>query len=191
MTYVALNGLVYLTKIISFNRIVPDDYDNKEYWTFKPKGGSYPWFIRLARGQRDFWEPTPAKSAFDDPGRDSDSVAEFSGIAPGSQRGVPHLTTKSSNVTSDSVPATNTYSTFGDRAAEKEYGPHISVLPQSPPQEELYERARQYSQGRLVGENGNNTSNNGAGHTGSQGSHTPARSMSSSVRAGQSYPGRY
>jgi AGZA family xanthine/uracil permease-like MFS transporter len=35
MTYTALNGLVYLTKLISGGRIVPDDEDHREYWTSK------------------------------------------------------------------------------------------------------------------------------------------------------------
>lgn len=35
MTYTALNGLIYLTKLISRGHIVPDDEDNREYWTSK------------------------------------------------------------------------------------------------------------------------------------------------------------
>lgn len=35
MTYTALNGLIYLTKLVSRGYIVPDDEDNREYWTSK------------------------------------------------------------------------------------------------------------------------------------------------------------
>jgi AGZA family xanthine/uracil permease-like MFS transporter len=35
MTYTALNGLVYLTKLVSGGRVVPDDEDHREYWTSK------------------------------------------------------------------------------------------------------------------------------------------------------------
>lgn len=35
MVYTTLNGMIYLTKIISGGYIVPDDEDNREYWTSK------------------------------------------------------------------------------------------------------------------------------------------------------------
>ena len=35
MTYTALNGLIYITKLVSGGRIVPDDGDHREYWTSK------------------------------------------------------------------------------------------------------------------------------------------------------------
>ncbi|KAF2255518.1 purine transporter [Trematosphaeria pertusa] len=44
MVYTALNGLIYLTKMISRGRIVPQDEDHREYWTIKPHG-KLPWFI--------------------------------------------------------------------------------------------------------------------------------------------------
>lgn len=44
MVYAALNGPVYLTKLISRGRIAPDDEDHREYWTLKPQG-KLPWFI--------------------------------------------------------------------------------------------------------------------------------------------------
>ena len=38
MTYVVLNGLTYIIKLISFGRVIPADEDLKEYWSckFKP-----------------------------------------------------------------------------------------------------------------------------------------------------------
>ncbi|KAI9857602.1 MAG: hypothetical protein M1813_008194 [Trichoglossum hirsutum] len=59
MSYVAINGLVYVTKLVSFGRIVPPDEDLREYWTYKPTSGSLPWFIRLSQGNRRFWEDSP------------------------------------------------------------------------------------------------------------------------------------
>lgn len=53
MTYTALNGSVYLTQKISRGRLTPPDSDNAEYWTYKPSGGTAPWFIRVAH--RKFW----------------------------------------------------------------------------------------------------------------------------------------
>jgi adenine/guanine/hypoxanthine permease len=35
MVYTALNGAVYLTKVASGGRLVPDDEDRREYWTSK------------------------------------------------------------------------------------------------------------------------------------------------------------
>lgn len=35
MTYTTLNGLIYLTKVVTRGYIVPDDEDHREYWTSK------------------------------------------------------------------------------------------------------------------------------------------------------------
>jgi hypothetical protein len=35
MTYVTLNTVTYILKLISFGRVVPADEDLKEYWTCK------------------------------------------------------------------------------------------------------------------------------------------------------------
>ncbi len=59
MTYIALNSLLYLTKLLSCGRIQPPDADLQEYWTWKPPGGHAPWFIRAGtqggkfRGQQE------------------------------------------------------------------------------------------------------------------------------------------
>jgi AGZA family xanthine/uracil permease-like MFS transporter len=49
-TYTVLNGLIYITKLVSRGKIQPPDADLKEYWTYKP-GGQLPWFIRTAQGK--------------------------------------------------------------------------------------------------------------------------------------------
>jgi len=48
--YALLNGLIYVIKKVSMGRIVPQDADAAEYWTYKP-GGHPPWFIRAIHGQ--------------------------------------------------------------------------------------------------------------------------------------------
>jgi AGZA family xanthine/uracil permease-like MFS transporter len=53
-TYTVLNGLIYVTKKISGGRIQPPDADAAEYWTYKPGGGTPPWFIRAS--QRRWWK---------------------------------------------------------------------------------------------------------------------------------------
>jgi AGZA family xanthine/uracil permease-like MFS transporter len=50
-TYTVLNGLIYITKVVSRGKIQPPDADSAEYWTYKPDGGHMPWFIRAARGK--------------------------------------------------------------------------------------------------------------------------------------------
>jgi AGZA family xanthine/uracil permease-like MFS transporter len=44
LTYTALNGLIYLTKLISRGYLVPLDEDSREYWTCKSAfaGGAIP-----------------------------------------------------------------------------------------------------------------------------------------------------
>jgi AGZA family xanthine/uracil permease-like MFS transporter len=49
-SYTVLNGLIYITRKISGDRIQPLDADRAEVWTYKPKGSHPPWFIRVARG---------------------------------------------------------------------------------------------------------------------------------------------
>ncbi|KAI9708046.1 MAG: hypothetical protein M1820_004250 [Bogoriella megaspora] len=48
MTYITLNLLIYLTKVISRGYIVPEDEDHKDYWSYK-LGGNPPWFVRLIK----------------------------------------------------------------------------------------------------------------------------------------------
>ncbi|KAF2632053.1 hypothetical protein BU25DRAFT_436855 [Macroventuria anomochaeta] len=52
MTYTALNGMAYLTELISGGCIVPDDADAREYWSFKPRGGG-PWFFKAGKDLAD------------------------------------------------------------------------------------------------------------------------------------------
>ncbi|KAF1951448.1 hypothetical protein CC80DRAFT_496058 [Byssothecium circinans] len=69
MVYTALNGLVYITKLVSRGHIVPDDEDHREYWTIRPHG-RLPWFITASQSiaehigmRRDVKETTSKDSA--------------------------------------------------------------------------------------------------------------------------------
>ncbi|KAF2740013.1 purine transporter [Polyplosphaeria fusca] len=48
MTYTALNGMIYVTKVVSRGYLVPEDEDNREYWTIIPHG-KLPWFITASQ----------------------------------------------------------------------------------------------------------------------------------------------
>jgi AGZA family xanthine/uracil permease-like MFS transporter len=50
-TYTVLNGLIWITDRASGGRWQPPDFDNKEYWTAMPKGGTLPWFVRFTQGR--------------------------------------------------------------------------------------------------------------------------------------------
>jgi len=85
LTYVTLNTMIYLTRLISMGYIVPTDEDHKEYWTWKP-AGTLPWFIRVCQdpqqvfrhGDKDaeIREITSTHSSFDDNARYPDSVVQ-------------------------------------------------------------------------------------------------------------------
>ena len=79
MTYVTLNGMIYLTKLISCGYLVPEDEDNREYWTYKPTG-ALPWFIRAATAPKDFFRPE-SKSSFHLGNGDASSLQSVSGMS--------------------------------------------------------------------------------------------------------------
>lgn len=56
VSYTILNTGTWLIAKASGGRIVPYDYEHKDYWTYKVRGGLLPgWVKRAARGKRDFW----------------------------------------------------------------------------------------------------------------------------------------
>jgi len=56
ITYVILNTGAWFLAWASKDRIIPHDYEQKDYWTYKVRGGLLPgWVKRLAKGKRDFW----------------------------------------------------------------------------------------------------------------------------------------
>jgi AGZA family xanthine/uracil permease-like MFS transporter len=55
-TYTILNGLIYVTKLVTRGMIEPPDADLKEYWTIRPGGGQLPWFLRVKEAKIWFGE---------------------------------------------------------------------------------------------------------------------------------------
>jgi len=56
ISYTILNTLAWILTKASGGRIVPHDYEQKDYWTYKVRGGLLPgWVKRAAKGKRDFW----------------------------------------------------------------------------------------------------------------------------------------
>jgi len=56
VTYTILNTGAWLLAKASQGRILPLNYEQKDYWTYKVRGGLLPgWLKRLCRGKKDFW----------------------------------------------------------------------------------------------------------------------------------------
>jgi AGZA family xanthine/uracil permease-like MFS transporter len=56
VTYTILNSGAWLIAKASGGTIMPHDYEQKDYWTYKVRGGLLPgWVKRAAKGKRDFW----------------------------------------------------------------------------------------------------------------------------------------
>ncbi|KIV99975.1 uncharacterized protein PV09_08485 [Verruconis gallopava] len=54
LTYAVLNGMTWITRIVSMGNIIPADEEHKEYWTYKP-AGTLPWFIRACQDPRSIF----------------------------------------------------------------------------------------------------------------------------------------
>jgi hypothetical protein len=54
MSYVVVNGMIYLTKVISRGYIVPADEEHREFWTYKPAGAA-PWFVRVVQDPKNIF----------------------------------------------------------------------------------------------------------------------------------------
>ena len=56
IVYTILNTGAWLIMKASGGRIQPHDYEQKDYWTYKVRGGVLPrWLKRACKGKRDFW----------------------------------------------------------------------------------------------------------------------------------------
>lgn len=89
-SYILINTVVYLIKLVSRGKLLPPNYAEKEQWQH-PKGGVFPpWAKRIFQGKRDFWredeeieavshkeEPVEHKSSS---GQDPNSASE--GVGP-------------------------------------------------------------------------------------------------------------
>jgi adenine/guanine/hypoxanthine permease len=55
-TYTILNVGAWILIKASGGRLIPHDYEQKDYWSYKIKGGLLPgWLKRMAKGKKDFW----------------------------------------------------------------------------------------------------------------------------------------
>ncbi|KAM3549765.1 hypothetical protein ARSEF4850_008681 [Beauveria asiatica] len=60
MSYIILNGSVWVIKKISGGRILPPNYEERTGWTYKIPGGVLPpWMVRLSKGDKKFWKDEP------------------------------------------------------------------------------------------------------------------------------------
>ncbi|KAL4946527.1 hypothetical protein BDV06DRAFT_86994 [Aspergillus oleicola] len=59
LSYILINGGVWLLNKVSGGRIVPPNReDEHDAWTWKIPGGFFPpWLVRAVRGKKDFWRP--------------------------------------------------------------------------------------------------------------------------------------
>ena len=56
VTYIILNTGAWIIAELSSGRIIPPEYEFKDPWTWKVRGGFLPgWLKRLCRGKKDFW----------------------------------------------------------------------------------------------------------------------------------------
>lgn len=57
VSYIVINTLIWLIELASRGRIVPENKELKDSWTWKIKGGLLPpWVTRALRGNKKFWK---------------------------------------------------------------------------------------------------------------------------------------
>lgn len=54
LCYTVLNGMIWVTRVVTMGYIIPADEEHKEYWTWKP-AGTLPWFIRACQDPGNFF----------------------------------------------------------------------------------------------------------------------------------------
>ena len=58
MVYTTLNGMAYLTELISGGHIVPDDQDSREYWSRKSPSSFMNVFTLIITLSQTMWQRT-------------------------------------------------------------------------------------------------------------------------------------
>ncbi|KAF2088026.1 xanthine/uracil permease family protein-like protein [Saccharata proteae CBS 121410] len=84
LAYAAINLPIFLTKLLSGGRIVPDDEEEREYWSYKPHGTPLPFFLRVARSAIHAVAPAsnhPSSQHREVPSRGSDRTGTTSNWA--------------------------------------------------------------------------------------------------------------
>ncbi|KAJ4375948.1 hypothetical protein N0V83_001227 [Neocucurbitaria cava] len=57
MCYAIINGATWAIGFVTRGKVLPPDYDNKEYWSLQADNPrSQPWFMRAMRGDKQFWK---------------------------------------------------------------------------------------------------------------------------------------
>jgi AGZA family xanthine/uracil permease-like MFS transporter len=63
MCFAIINTFTWALGAISGGRLLPPDYDNKEYWSFRSDSPrAQPWFIRAMKGDKKVWRPQDTDS---------------------------------------------------------------------------------------------------------------------------------
>ncbi|KAJ4134120.1 hypothetical protein NW765_008151 [Fusarium oxysporum] len=93
-TYMLINTVVLVIKVVSGGRIVPPNYEERDGWTWRIPGGFLPpWLNRLAHGKKDFWREEFPPAA-NDTTVNQNAVPEETGSDHGGSEGgkVPETT---------------------------------------------------------------------------------------------------
>lgn len=65
MSYAIINTIIWALGAVSGGRLLPPEYDDKEYWSYRSESArSQPWFIRAIKGDKQFWKP-PQPDSFE------------------------------------------------------------------------------------------------------------------------------
>lgn len=79
-SYAIINTFAWAVVRLSKGRIMPADYELKDPWTYKVKGGIIPaWIKRAARGKKDFWRSEEDSAYNAQRGLDLDEKRDGSG----------------------------------------------------------------------------------------------------------------
>lgn len=132
ITYTILNTGAWIIAKASSGRIVPYDYEQKDYWSYKVRGGLLPgWVKRAARGKRDFWrdwdfdnEELTSRDSYGMGVKGKNRGSDISG--GGHQHQQPmQMDNLSGGLTGDrswEMVTTNSYPKYGPRAEEAPLG---------------------------------------------------------------------
>lgn len=128
ITYIILNTGAWIIAKASSGRIVPYDYEQKDYWSYKVRGGLLPgWVKRAARGKRDFWrdwdfdsEELTSRDSYGMGLNGKNRASEISGGGQQHQQPV-QMDNLAGGLTGDrswEMVTTNAYPKYGPRAEE-------------------------------------------------------------------------
>ncbi|TAQ90447.1 hypothetical protein B7494_g1259 [Chlorociboria aeruginascens] len=84
ISYTILNTGAWLINKASGGRIIPHDYEHKDYWTYKVRGGLLPgWVKRVLKGKKDFWRDYDFDAAEEPPVYGVDGLNEVNSQGAG------------------------------------------------------------------------------------------------------------